>query len=65
MKNIFFVALSVLLISVTSCTNDAENSTPLKVEQVNNDLLSMKKVGDTLPDSDTGGQGGYIPPTRP
>lgn len=66
MKKTFFIALSALLILMTSCTNDAEISTStLKSEQVNNDLSLMNKVGDTLFDSETGGQGGHVPPTKP
>lgn len=66
MKKLFFITILALAGMQTSCSNDSETVTPTtKVTPLQDDFSSMLREDDTLSDGDTGGQGGYVPPTRP
>jgi hypothetical protein len=66
MKKIFFIAVVALAGMQTSCSNDSEVVTPtIKATSLNNELSLMQRADDTIPDNETGGQGGYVPPKKP
>lgn len=66
MKKLFIIALVALAGMQTSCSDDSEVVTPTtKVTPSNDDFSLMQKAKDSIPDGETGGQSGNIPPTKP
>jgi hypothetical protein len=66
MKKLFFIALVALASTQVSCSDDSEVVTPTaKVTPLNEEFSLMQRPADSIPEGETGGQGGTIPPTKP
>lgn len=66
MKKLFFIALVALASTQVSCSNDSETVTPTtKVTSLNDEFSLMQRPEDSIPEGETGGQGGTIPPVKP
>lgn len=66
MKKLFFIAIVALASTQVSCSNDSEVVTPTtKVTPLNDEFSLMQRPEDSIPEGETGGQGGYVPPKKP